>query len=504
MDKKARRKKYTAQLMLVIISLVFVFDVKAQEDQIFTVESPALDKAEDEGLDKKNAYFDGGELQMDLIRAKIYSRKGMHKKSLDLYQKLREVYPQHEDVWADYIETLISFSLYEQAQTELQRLIQTYPSNIRAQWLMACIFYRLRQYRLTYDIFETILRQNRQNLGTLSDYAFAKSAVGDWAGALNFWEEILEKDPENILALRQIHEILKEHCPRLETYYRIYSLGDASSIRTSSLVYTRHLTQRTNLDLSFDRIRVERDSDSALGIASLSKTIEIPEMRVRHIFFEKWQAEAGIAPYSGLGGGTSVFLSLNNPMGRRGRIGLAYDRHRPWYDPVEAVMYDSYFHRIAFSFNWYFDDAWTWHNILEQFNYYADNSDKYGKERSFTTILTKHLLIDPNLYLSYSFHRSIFDYETNNTAIPMIKSETIHGLSFFLEHRLCTYLTCTLSGGVKRDTARSLNSWFALPAVNVRLGNRIECCLSYEYSSESGTVAGEKTETINLHARIIF
>ena len=48
------------------------------------------------------------------------------------------------------------------------------------------------------------------------------------------------------------------------------------------------------------------------------------------------------------------------------------------------------------------------------------------------------------------------------------------------------------------------NSWYALPGIRVRLGNRIESGLSYEYSTESETERGGKTETLYFDIKVIL
>jgi hypothetical protein len=86
----------------------------------------------------------------------------------------------------------------------------------------------------------------------------------------------------------------------------------------------------------------------------------------------------------------------------------------------------------------------------------------------------------------------------------MIEREGVHELSALFEQRLCTYWTVRLRGGVRRDHLRDLDSWFILPELNVRMGNRVEGRVSYEQSSEAGTVAGGISRTFHVGLRVIF
>ena len=50
-----------------------------------------------------------------------------------------------EEIWEEYIETLVNASQYEAAQTEIRNLLQENPENIRAKRIQSRIYTELRQ-----------------------------------------------------------------------------------------------------------------------------------------------------------------------------------------------------------------------------------------------------------------------------------------------------------------------------------------------------------------------
>ena len=57
--------------------------------------------------------------QMDLIRARILSRRGLFPESLSLYQELRTRFPEDREIRLDFIETLVNEGATDAAEQEL-------------------------------------------------------------------------------------------------------------------------------------------------------------------------------------------------------------------------------------------------------------------------------------------------------------------------------------------------------------------------------------------------
>jgi len=474
-------------------------NAKAESKIIVTsVETPPRPAAKESPIvlvDKK---------QMELIEARIFSRQGLYEKSLKIYQSLRRRYPQDEEVWEDYIETLVNYADYDLALEELNRLFKKNPSSLRGQRIQAQIFNELRQYRWSYPIYENIISQYQKDAGLWADYANARQEAGEWAAALNYYCRVIELDPENTAALRSVHDILREHRPRLETGYRDnIQEGGNTHTKTLAVHYTAPLGRRTSLDVAYDRIDIQRSQQP--DIAAVDQSVDDFMTRLHHGLGRDWQVTVGGGTYRGLGDRNSFLFGFDYRIDTSAQLQADYARHRPWYDPIEAANFKGYFNRGTVRFDKSFDGAWGLYLEASQYDYVVNDVTNYGRKRTFTGILSRRVSEHPDLSVSYSFYRSAFGYDNVNFApVPMIESESVHSLNLALEHWLCTYWACSLTGGLRRDTSRSIRSWYFSPGLKIRFGNRVEAELNYEYSSEAQTAGGGETETLNIRARIIL
>ena len=442
--------------------------------------------------------------QIDLFTARIYSRKGLYEKSIHLYEELRERYPDDEEIWEEYIETLVEFSQYEQAISEIQKLKKKNPDTLSGQRIQARIYQELNQHRWAFPIYESILSQNRNDVGIWSDYAYTRQDVGFWADALNYFSRVLELDPENKSALRGVHDILKEHRPNLRIGYslNVQEAGDAR-VQTAPVQYRRHITQKSSIDLNYNRIEIDRSAKS--GIDEIDQIVNDANLILHHQFNPKLEGSIGLGGYDGLGDGTSFFIKAGYSPWVNAFIRAAYARNRPWYDPVEAANYEGAFNRLNASFDWSINHKWGIFLGGEQWDYFIDNDRDYGRKREFIGIITNRLWPRPDLSLSYAFYYSHFNYEDEVfRPVDMISTEAVHSLSGNFEHWPCKYWAIAFSGGWRWDVERSVNSWYILPGLKVRLGNRIESDISYEFSTDAGTSAGGKTETLRFSGKFIF
>jgi len=441
--------------------------------------------------------------QVSLIKARILSRKGLYRDSLKVYKWLRIKYPKDTEIWNDYIETLINNSDYELALDEVNSLLKSYPLDIRGIRLKARIFQELGRYDWSCHLFEDILQREGRNSGLWSDYGYACEYEGRWSDALRAFCRVLEIDPENRYVLRSVHQILREHRPRVEISFKSYRQPEDTLTDTLYLYYRRHLTERCFLAIIHKRISIERPS--LAWSPSIDYSLHDTEMFLQFQPYRRWQGECGIGIYSGLGNGVPSMIRISYKPVKRSHLHAKYSRRQPWYDPVDAARYDGYYNKASLSFDWHFQDKWGLYFATELRNYFIKDSKLYGKKKEFTGILTRKLLERPNLIVGYSFYRALFDYKDDaNTQILMLKSEGVHSLSFRVEHNLSNYILVSLSAGIRRHVIRDIKSYYIFPGIKVRIGNRIETFFDYEYSSESSIAVEGKTQTLNIRLRGIF
>ena len=452
--------------------------------------------------------FRGDDRQRGLIRARILSRRGLFEESLKMYRLLRKSYPADEEIWVDYIETLVNAEKYELALYETKKLYKKNPSNLRAQRIEARIYVENQEPQWTFPIYDALLSHYRNDAGIWSDYAYSRQDAGDWSSALNYFSRVLELDSENENALRNVHAILKEHRPRLETGYRFYLFGDGdASFGTYNLNYNRHVSRDTRLDVTYNRIAIDRTLSP--GVTEVDTTIDDVMATLDSRISDDWQLRLGAGLFSGIGGDASFLVDTDYKLWNNATAHAGFIFRRPWYDPIEAAELEGRYNNAYLSFSWTIQQDWDLYLRTEYWKYLAlregmEDRD-YGRKRTYTAILSRRLHTDPDISISYSYYRSRFNYEDNNyTPISMLESEGVHSLSGRFEHWPCTYWAYGLSGGVRRDHIRALSSWYFQPELTLRLGNRIEGRMNYEYSNEEDSVAGGTTHTFNLWLRLIF
>ncbi len=450
--------------------------------------------------------------QMDFIRARILGKKGLIKEALSLYRLLRRYYPEDREIWEAYIEILVDHGAYEGAMGEIRGFLEKDPDNIRIQRMLARVYYELDLFEWTFPLYEKLSRRYPLDGGVWSDYAAVKQDVGEWAEALNYFSRVLELDPDNEMALRGVHGILKEHRPRLETGYQAgFQASGKARIETLSSLYTQHLSAEARLELIYNHYAINRaDVD---GQEAIDRVADEGAFSLRYRFSRFGVGRVTMGGYQGLGDGLSFLVGLEHKIGENLFLKADYNHNRPWYDPVEAAALDGKFNRSTLSCDWHNKSGWLAHLGLEHREYlikkgtaYGQRSAFYGRRKSLLASLTKGLWERPALYFGYSFFYSSFQYQNEKVHdVPMIEEEGVHALFLSCEHQPWPCFGYSLAGGIRRDPGRSVTSWYLLPKFNFRMGNRMEFVLSYEYSSEADTIVqGGKTETLRLWTKIIF
>ncbi|MBW1723054.1 MAG: tetratricopeptide repeat protein [Deltaproteobacteria bacterium] len=449
-------------------------------------------------------YGAGERKQRDLLRARIFIRKGYPRESLKIYKRLRKQFPEDLDIRADYAEALISTNNYEAAVGELRDLLEKSPSHLRGARLLARLYTEAGRAEWAFPVYEDILGRMKGDPGLWSDYAYGRVGSGDWETALECFHRALDLDPGNGELLRSLHEILRDHSPSLESGYRTYSLdSDESTVKTLTLRYRGHLTTATSLELTLHDIHVTRPPQT--GISPLDYGIKDIFFLLHHRLNSSLLVKAGAGRHDGKGKGTSLFLGLDIRFPRGVSLGVDYEHNRPWYDPVDTVAYGGCLDRFFVTLDWAPRPAWGILLSAGLEDYTLRDTGDYGTKQDMTFILTRRFTESPDFSLSYSYYRSRFLYSSEMfRPISMIESEAVHGLSGRLEVRPRPYWGWVLSGGITRDFGRKVDTWRVVPGIRFRFGNRVEGSLDYEYSSESRTAAGGVTRTFWFLLKVIL
>jgi tetratricopeptide (TPR) repeat protein len=447
---------------------------------------------------------DLGDDELDLIHARVLNRRGDTEGAVAVVKALLDRDPGHEEARLVHAEILVDGEEYEAGMAAVGALLRENSNNKEALRLEARIYQELGRARLACPVYEELLRVSGVSGGVYADYAFSRLDRGEWSAALDCFSRTLEIDPENRSVRQSVHEILKEHNPRLDLRTRVYrQSADGSCIFTWALSHRRYLDENTLVEAGFERIRINRPARGATG--PISRGVNGGSVRAEHRFGETWSGRLGAGSYTGLRVGSTLVAGLDCRIHERLVLRGDLFQGRPWYDPVEAADHEGSFNRRVLSLEWQPDRVWSVALGAEQWDYFIDDSDRYGRRYTQTAILTRSFTRRPDFSLSYSIHHATFNADDRNfQPIAMLRIETVHGLSGRFEDWPGPCWAYFVGGGVRSDVARSVNSWYVHPGLKIRLGNRIDIETGYEFSSEAGTVEGGRTQTFFLQARIIF
>ena len=483
------------------------FSILQRFEKLPTLNIVNTDKKQIKKTDKKNIVkpFYGGDRQIRLIKARIYSRKGQNDLAIETYKKLRKDYPLDQEIWEDYAEVFFYNFDYEAAYAQTTMLLKINPDNLRGQRIQAAVLSAMGQYKKTYQIYEKLLSRFGEDVGILGDYADTRLNAGDWINALNYYCRVLEVDPENKNALRSVHAIEREHRPQLTTSYNLYKRANNTQTDTIYMHYQQQLFNNTKLELDYFNVDVTRADNQTLGLTQIDETLNDFSLTIYQKLNNDLTAKVGAGIYSGLQNRNSFLLGISQKLFNNANIGISYVDTKPWYDPVEAASLNGFSDQFKIDLSCTIDQTWWLYLAVIRDNYMVGDNIDYGTKQSYTGIITKRLLDDPGLSVSYSMYNSKFTYEDEFfQPVSMLEKEMIHSLSFTFDHRFCKYWYYSLSAGINSDFDRTVSSWFISPRLSIRLGNRMELSFGYNYISEVESTDGGVSETFNISSRVIF
>jgi tetratricopeptide (TPR) repeat protein len=438
------------------------------------------------------------ERQMSLMEARILSREGDLPKSLALYERLRREYPDDQEVYEDFLETLAANDQYERALYELVRFRKKFGATSRSERIEAGIYAELKRPQYGLDILERAQRGNPNDIGLWADVGVQRQASKDANGAIQAFSHVLDMDPENQAAKSALHELLLEKRPRLEVGFSLYDQGKNITTATYSTAYSAQVGDSTRLFTQYDQVHVSRPNDER----NIKADLGVLGARVEHELNTALTLEAGLQSYVGLGDGLSPMAGARYDFGEMGRARANYAYHLPWYDQVEAAGQDGNQDRLRLEYELPFRQVWTAYGAYERESYRLGGKD-YGSRWEATGSLSRRMWENPDVYLTYTLQRAEFEYDDPAfQPFEMIRREFSQMGTLTVTKPLTTWLEATVSGGIKHDYERHVESLMLSPRLVYHPIERLRVTLGWDYASEASTLAGG--ESNNFYARIAW
>jgi len=439
-------------------------------------------------------------LQMNLIQARILSRKGIWPSAKKIYQQQVMKNPQSLDLRADYAEILIEHREYDEAYYEIGYLLKENKENLRALRLKASLYDRMALHRWTFPLYETLLFHSPNDTNIWFEYANQRYLSGQWQKALYGYENVLEHDPDNIYALRGIHSILSNKRPAFKTEFFRYESSDGT-IRNHQQYQCRYtLTNRSTLYARHGIISIQppKQSKAFRGVIEQSDIEMIVDFPPKIRFSGRYQL------YQGLGDGISSNALLDYNDLPRIRCQLSWLKHFPWFDPTEAMPHDAFYDDLQLILDKSLPYNLNINTSLQYRTYHLKKINDYGTRFNYHLGFARQIWTKPATTLSITLDNANFTYGSKNKSVPMVLRENVYALSAYIQDQPNMVLSYFLSFGYRLDTERSLAGYYINPGIQYTMSSQCQIDVAYAYSSESTGVVSGSTQSLQMDVNVIF
>ncbi|SDK82341.1 Sporulation related domain-containing protein [Maridesulfovibrio ferrireducens] len=441
--------------------------------------------------------------QREVILARIMVRRGYVDDGIRLYEKLVKIYPEDMDLREEYISTLIDNEEYNNASSLLQGWLEDDPVAAGALRQTARLKLLTGDYAQQQASLNYILQLRPGDTDALSSSAYGRQEGGDWLGAIESFSELIDREPNNVDARRALSGLLKRRRPRLTLTPRVYLQTNDTITTSMKTNFSMQLDSLTRGEFIYDFAQIYRPEGD--GIEKVDKTINRAAFLFRRDFSRKFTGILGIGAFEGTAEGVTGALGFDWLVHDSGPVSFMVDYNNPWIDEPSAANYKGRYNQVSLTYDGFYNDTWGLFMNGQVRQYVVDNDRLYGTKGIYNVILTRKLLNNPELYVSYSYYRSHFKYEDENyTPITLVQNESIHTLSTSFSKWFCETIGVQVAGGIRQDEFKSSPSYFVSPNFIVRLGERWEFNTGYEYSSDSGLAGGGESQAITGGISYVF
>ncbi len=441
--------------------------------------------------------------QREIILTRIMVRRGYIEDGIRMYEKLVKTYPEDMDLREEYISTLIDNEEYNKAGSLLQSWLEDDPAAAGAVRLNSRLKFLTGDYSQQQASLNYLLKLRPGDTDALSSRAYGRQEGGDWLGAIESFSELIDREPDNADARIALSGLLKQHRPRLNLTPRVYLQTNDTITTSMNTNFSMQLDELTRGEFLYDYTQIYRPAGD--GIEKVDKTINRAAFLFRRDITRKFTGILGIGAFEGTAEGVTGALGFDWQVSDSGPLSFMLDYNNPWTDEPSAANYKGRYNQISMTYDGFYNDTWGLFMNGQVRQYVVDNDRLYGTKGIYNVILTRKLLNNPELYVSYSYYRSHFKYDDENyTPIALVQNESIHTLSTSFSKWFCDTIGMQVSGGIRQDEFKSSPSYFAAPNLLMRLGERWEFNAGYEYSSDSGLVGGGESQAITGGISYVF
>jgi len=439
-------------------------------------------------------------VQMDLIQARILARKGQYAESMNIYEHLVVKYPKNLDIRADYADVLLENGVYEKASVQIQYLLNHQSYRTRGLQMMAVLYDHQNLPSWTFPIYEELLNQNPNNDAIWMNYGNQRNKAGQWQKALNAYSRVLENDPENIYALRDIHNILREKRPAMNAQFLQVSGSDKTVQYHHQYIWRYTLTQSLTFRTLFEQI----DYKIPENLKIIPQDIQQITMEFRMGITSDMIFTGRLFNYTGPVNDVSFYGALSYRLPSDIDFQISYLGPSSWYDPIQAMAHQGSYEEYNVMLSKQFFESLRFSSSLAYREYALAKIDNYGNRLGIHMDVSRRLLYKPDITLILALDQGHFTYNTDKMNVPMVLDEKTYSISTYIQDQPFGRLYYFLSAGYRWDSSRSLSGFFVNPGIGWHFSSQFQIDGSYSYSSESTGLVQGSTQTYLINGMIIF
>ena len=440
--------------------------------------------------------------QQNIILARIMIRRGYVEDALRLYARMLRSSPDNVELREEFIGALIDAGEYEKAEFMLQKWLSDDPTSARALRQEARLRLLTGDYSVQLNTLNYLLRLRPGDTDSISNKAYSSQQGGDWLGAITSFSELVDAEPDNYEARQALSNLLKERRPKLVLTPSVYLQSDESITTTLGSRFSMQITDQTRGEFYYANTRIYRPQGD--GIEKINKDVNQAALLLKRDFTRTFTGIAGLGAYEGTASGVSGALGFDWRIHEPGTFSAMIDYNNPWLDEPNAANYEGRYSQLSLTYDGFYDNVWGLFMNGQLRQYQLESNRNYGAKGIYNIILTRRILEDPDLFVSYSFYRSHFKYDDDNfKPFTVLDNESIHTLSASFTKSLCDTIIFSAAGGIRLDEFKNSPSYFGGPSIALRLG-RLELNIDYEYSSDSGLAGGGETQLLRGGLGVTF
>jgi len=487
----------------------------------------------------------------ELARARVLARLGRDGEARKVYMSLARAYPKDQDVLGDMAEHFLDTG---EPAMALAWIGEADAPGDRLKRLKARAFIEGGKPSEAASILEELILKNPADPSLRLDQASAFNDMGDPVLAAQAAQAAVNLDPDNAETKRYAQELGAALRPRAEASFQSYRQGGDTTITTASVSGRTPLAGRFNLKVRADRIFatkrnsgqsfrgitttrtdtqtvttsetvtetdpdtgetttttftntevVETQTDVFLGNViqggqpAISQGVEAYKASLLWLGPKGLELEAGLSAFQSNGAQFGQFAAARLTPWRNARLTLEASRNNPWYDPPEAAIRQGSYDQGRLLFEYIHRERTGLTLEASASRYKIFDGSPYADRLSMTAAVSRRILADPEIWLSYSFSPAVLWYlqgpqsfllatDTQLTfqrPISLATNEAIHQLAFNFAWRPKPWFQTTIYAGIGKDAFRSEPFLFASPTILVKPFDYLEWESRAEYRNET-------------------